>query len=239
MNTSDIVEAERAPLRTKNHPYRVLIADDHALFRDGLRRLLEEAGLTVVGQAGDGKEAAALAQRLKPDLLVLDLSMPKHSGMEASEELKQDKKSSVRVMLLTAAIETSEIVKALQLGACGIVMKAPVTEVLLTAIQTVMAGGCWVGLNRDPDLFQYRKSQTRSGQDRGANKNVWVNPPGDGGHFRRGRRHEQQRNCPIFQNRGTPIKASPHHIFNKLGMSKRLELALFAVTHSLPLVSIE
>jgi CheY-like chemotaxis protein len=83
MNTSDVVEAERMPLRTKDHPLRVLIADDHALFRDGLRRLLEDAGLKVIGQAGDGKEAVALTQRLEPDLLLLDLSMPKHSALAA------------------------------------------------------------------------------------------------------------------------------------------------------------
>jgi hypothetical protein len=79
-------------------------------------------------------------ESLEPDLLLLDLSMPKHSGMEALQELSKNKKNGVRVIVLTAAIETSEIVKALQPGACGVVMKAPVTEVLLTAIQTVMAG---------------------------------------------------------------------------------------------------
>jgi DNA-binding NarL/FixJ family response regulator len=103
MSTSDIIEGERVPLRTKDHPLRVLIADDHAPFRDGLRRLLEDAGLKVIGQAGDGKEAVALTERLEPDLLLLDLSMPKHSGMEALQELSKNKKNGVRVIVLTAA----------------------------------------------------------------------------------------------------------------------------------------
>lgn len=101
-------------------------------------------------------------ESLEPDLLLLDLSMPKHSGMEALQELSKNKKNGVRVIVLTAAIETSEIVKALQPGACGVVMKAPVTEVLLTAIQTVMAGGYWVGLERVPNLLQYLQSKVRA-----------------------------------------------------------------------------
>jgi two-component system, NarL family, nitrate/nitrite response regulator NarL len=110
-------------------------------------------------------EAAALVRQLKPDILLLDLSldlsMPKHPGLETLRELKNSK-DSVRVLLLTAAAENTEIVEALQLGACGLVLKASATEVLLTAIQTVMAGGCWVGLKRVPNLLQYLQSQMQA-----------------------------------------------------------------------------
>jgi two-component system nitrate/nitrite response regulator NarL len=238
MNTSDIVEAERVPLRTKDRPLRVLIADDHALFRDGLRRLLEDAGLKVIGQAGDGKEAVTLTERLEPDLLLLDLSMPKHSGMEALQELNKNKKNGVRVIILTAAIETSKIVKALQLGACGVVMKAPVTEVLLTAIRTVMAGGCWVGLNRVPDLFQYLQSQMRAAKNDARRKTYGLTP------------RELQvisgvvagmTNKEIANYFKIAEDTVKHHLgstFDKLGVSTRLELAMFAVNHSLPLIDI-
>jgi two-component system nitrate/nitrite response regulator NarL len=128
----------------KDRALRVVIADDHVMVRDGLRRLLQDAGLNVIGQACDGMEAVMLVRQLKPDILLLDLSMPKHPGLETLRELKNSK-DSVRVLLLTAAAENAEIVEALQLGACGLVLKASATEVLLTAIQTVMAEGVgWV-----------------------------------------------------------------------------------------------
>ena len=238
MNTSDIIEGERVPLGTKDRLLRVLIADDHALFRDGLRRLLEDAGLKVIGQAGDGNEAVALTERLEPDLLLLDMSMPKHSGMEALQELSKNKKNGVRVIVLTAAIETSEIVKALQLGACGVVMKAPVTEVLLTAIQTVMAGGCWVGLNRVPDLFQYLKSKTEAAKAEARTKTYGLT-------------HRElevisgvvagmsnNEIASYFKIAEDTVKHHLSNIFDKLGVSKRLELALFSVNHSLPLIDI-
>jgi two-component system, NarL family, nitrate/nitrite response regulator NarL len=96
--------------RTSVHPLRVVIADDHVMVRDGLRRLLQDAGLNVIGQACDGMEAVMLVRQLKPDILLLDLSMPKHPGLETLRELKNSK-DSVRVLLLTAAAENAEIVE--------------------------------------------------------------------------------------------------------------------------------
>lgn len=100
---------------------RIAIADDHAIFRDGLRRLLEsEEGFTVVGECADGFEAIRMTRDLKPDVLLLDVAMPRMSGLEtlAAPELLQ-----TRVILLTAAIDRSEVVRAVQLGARGVVMK--------------------------------------------------------------------------------------------------------------------
>src|ERR1700726_4839568 len=100
---------------------RIVIADDHPIFRDGLRRLLEgEPDLKVIGEASDGAEAVKLGRQLKPDILLLDLAMPKHPGLEALRDLSAGAGSSpVRVILLTAAAEKSQIVEALQLGARG------------------------------------------------------------------------------------------------------------------------
>src|SRR5258708_32245474 len=127
----------------KPQSVRLVIADDHPIFRDGLRRLLEaEADLKVLGEASDGAEAVKLARQLKPDILLLDLAMPKHPGLEALRELSVPANATpVRVILLTAAAEKSQIVEALQLGARGVVLKDSATQLLLKAIQTVMAGG--------------------------------------------------------------------------------------------------
>jgi len=99
----------------KAQPVRLVIADDHPIFRDGLRRLLEaETDLKVLGEASDGAEAVKLARQLKPDILLLDLAMPKHPGLEALRELSMPANATpVRVILLTAAAEKSQIVEAL------------------------------------------------------------------------------------------------------------------------------
>src|SRR5690242_21931994 len=89
-------------------PIRILIADDHAIFRDGLRKLLEsEPGMSVAGEAVNGDEVVKLAQQIKPDIILLDLAMPGRSGLEALRALS-DPPNGVRVILLTAAIEREQ-----------------------------------------------------------------------------------------------------------------------------------
>src|ERR1700730_9820583 len=112
---------------------RLGIADDSPIFRGVLRRVLEaEADLKVLGEASDGAEAVKLAKQLKPDILLLDLAMPKHPGLEALRDLSSGANSSpVRVILLTAAAEKGQIVEALQLGARGVVLKDSATQLLL------------------------------------------------------------------------------------------------------------
>ena len=109
----------------KPQQVRLVIADDHPIFRDGLHRLLEaEAEMKVIGEASDGAEAVKLARQLKPDILLLDLAMPKHPGLEALRELSAPGSSTpVRVILLTAAAEKSQIVEALQLAPAGLSLK--------------------------------------------------------------------------------------------------------------------
>src|SRR5204862_725290 len=94
----------------RSQPIRIVIADDHPIFRDGLQRLLEaEAEMKVIGEASDGAEAVKLARQLKPDILLLDLAMPKHPGLEALRDLSVPANATpVRVILLTAAAEKSQ-----------------------------------------------------------------------------------------------------------------------------------
>src|SRR5438067_822826 len=92
----------------KSPEIRILIADDHPIFRDGLRRLLQAEGLNVVGEAPNGEEAVKLAGQLHPDILLLDVAMPQKPGLEALRELSEAK-TPVRTILLTAAIERTGV----------------------------------------------------------------------------------------------------------------------------------
>jgi two-component system, NarL family, nitrate/nitrite response regulator NarL len=132
---------------------QVVVAVDHAIIRDALRKLLEaEQGFEVVGEASNGDEAVEITQRVEPDIPLLDLAMP---GLPALEVLRQlsDRSLPTRTIILAASIKRDELVKALQLGARGIVMKESVAELLTNAIRTVMAGRYWVGRESVSELI--------------------------------------------------------------------------------------
>src|SRR6478736_5278283 len=132
---------------------RILIADDHRIFRDGLRKLLvAERDFEVVGEAADGEEAARKVRDLRPDMLLLDVAMPGTDGLDALQEIGRDQ--TTRTLLLTGAIEESALVAALRLGARGIVMKHAATALLIKAIRGVMAGQYWVGKDRVPGIVE-------------------------------------------------------------------------------------
>lgn len=122
---------------------RIIIADDHELLRVGLRRLLEtQPNFIVTCEAADSNQTIARTRRLKPDILLLDLAMPKRSGLEVLRDL--GKLESVRIILLTAAIEKHQADEALELGARGIILKGSLTVSLFQAIDSVLAGDIWL-----------------------------------------------------------------------------------------------
>jgi DNA-binding NarL/FixJ family response regulator len=212
---------------------RVLIADDHPIFRAGLRSILEaECGFVVVGEAGDGDQAVQMARALLPDILLLDLAMPGVSGMDALAELGTAP-TPVRTILLTAAIEKPELVKALQLGAAGVVLKSAATDLLFKSIRSVMAGQHWIGREAVSDLVQALRAQMGAGPEKPARERFGLT-----------RRELEITSAVVagLSNREIARKLSlsedtvKHHltnIFDKMGASNRLELALFAVHHRL------
>jgi len=100
----------------------ILIADDHALFRDSLRSLLEARGLTVLGEARNGREAVELARKLKPDVVLMDLSMPEMDGLSATRLISADQ-PEVKVVVLTASDDDSKLFEAIKSGAQGYLLK--------------------------------------------------------------------------------------------------------------------
>jgi len=118
---------------------RVVLADDHALFRDGLRSLLEARGLEVAGEANDGREAVELATRLRPDVLLMDLSMPNMGGLDATRALTAQA-PDVKIVILTASEDDADLFEAIKSGAQGYLFKNLKAEELLDMLDAVGRG---------------------------------------------------------------------------------------------------
>jgi RNA polymerase sigma factor (sigma-70 family) len=125
-------------------PIKVVIADDHTLFREGLKRILSlEKDVLVVGEASRGDEVAKVVERAKPDVLLLDLKMPKGDVVQTLLEVNE-KNPATKVLILTAFSEDENILNAAKGGAKGYVLKGISSSTLLQAIKTVHGGGLWI-----------------------------------------------------------------------------------------------
>src|SRR6202453_1613543 len=128
----------------KKATVRILIADDHPIVRDGLKKLLLlEDDFEVVGEAGDGREVLDKVQELDPDVLLLDLRMPNLDGVSALQALQQSNKRT-RVIVLTASEDKNEFVQAMKLGCSGIVLKQTAPDLIVKSIRKVNAGEIWL-----------------------------------------------------------------------------------------------
>ena len=217
------------PERTR---IRILLADDHPIVRDGLRRLLEtENDFQVVGEAGDGVEAIELVRKLQPDLLLLDLAMPRLPGLGVLRELSTAG-SRVRTVLLSAAVEKEQILEAMRMGARGVISKESATRLLFKCIRTVVAGQYWVGREQVTDLVDALRAVRDNGGE-----------PKEKSYGLTRRELEiieaivsgcsNREIAKKFTLSEDTVKHHLTHIFDKLGVSNRLELAMFAINHGL------
>lgn len=218
---------------SSSSPIRVLIADDHQLFRESLKGLLDtDPDITVVGQAANGRDALRLVSRLRPDILLLDLNMPETPGLAVLRELAAEK-TQVRTLLLVADADDSEIVDALELGARGVLMKHSATELLFRSLRAVMAGECWIGRDRVGHLVEKIRDLNNHGTATTRESALGFTPRqldilsavASGATTR-----DISRQLKISP---TTVKYHLSHLFNKAGVSNRVELALFAVEHRL------
>lgn len=123
---------------------KILIVDDHAVVRQGLAGLLTQAGFTVVGEAEDGESAYQQAQKLMPDLIVLDLDMPGIGGLETIHKLLS-RDAEVNILIFSMHDDAIYASRALQAGAKGYIVKTDAPELLLEAVRTILKGGRYIG----------------------------------------------------------------------------------------------
>ena len=140
---------------------RVLVADDHTLVRQGLVRILaDDPGVRVVAEAGDGLEAVEMALKMRPDVVVMDVAMPRLSGIEAVRRIRQELPSA-RILALTVHDEEDYVLPMVQAGATGYLVKDSAASELITAIRTLRNGQGYFGPSAARVLAErYRHSQS-------------------------------------------------------------------------------
>lgn len=125
--------------RSDPTPIRLLLADDHKMLREGLRRSMAERGFDVIGEARDGAEAVELAASLRPDVILMDVSMPEIDGVEATRQIRE-RQSDVFIVMLTMHADQDVLADAIRAGANGYLVKDCSTDEIASAIETVAGG---------------------------------------------------------------------------------------------------
>ena len=212
---------------------RIVLADDHPVVRIGVRNMLSaNPGFEVVGEAADGDEAITQTLELEPDILLLDVQMPRLPGLEAMRAI-MGRSPRVKIILLTSTVSTQQIIEALQIGARGIVLKDAVAGDLSTAIRAVSTGDYWIGGQRVVNLVKALHDLMQQAAEMPERKTYGLTP-----------RELEVVGCIVegcsnrdiakqFSLSEETVKRHLSNIFDKTGVSTRLELALFAISHKL------
>jgi DNA-binding NarL/FixJ family response regulator len=210
-------------------PVRVIIADDHPIVLDGLRRLFEsEKDFRVVACCGDGIVALDAVHAHVCDVLVLDLGMPGKTGLEVLQTIAKEK-LPCRVVLLTAALKDDEVLQALRLGALGVVLKESAPDALHECVRKVQQGEQW--LDRDTMARALDRAMIREAASRESGRSLTRRELEIVQMVAQGRRNKAIAD-KLYISVGT-VKIHLHNIYEKLGVDGRLELVLYAQAEGL------
>jgi DNA-binding NarL/FixJ family response regulator len=216
-------------VNSPDNALRVVLADDHHFFREGLRDMLESAGVSVVGEAKDGTEAVVLAGELRPDLIVLDLSMPDGPGVKALHRIAAIG-PEVRMVVLTAALDESDVLDVLDAGVCGYILKNTPVDELIDGIRRT--AGSQVVLSREVlRVLMKRASPNRDavGQPRASvDELVLTAREKDVLRLLADGADNAAIGLDLSISRHT-VKQHVTNIFEKLGVHSRVEAAVYAV----------
>jgi DNA-binding NarL/FixJ family response regulator len=218
----------------RNRRIRVLIADDHPIVRTGLRETFEkEPDLEVVGEASNGREVVEKVRELSPDVVILDLRMPEMDGLSAMRTL-QEAGNKTKILVLTGSGDKDEYIQAMRLGCCGIVLKKTAPDLIVKSIRKVHQGEIWLDSNTTAAVMRHFASppetemQDGSGRERSplSNREREIVCLVAQGH------KNKEMAEKLFISEQT-VKNHLHNVFDKLGVSDRLELALYAIHHGI------
>lgn len=213
------------------------MADDHPIFRDGLCKLLAlEEDFEVIGQARDGKEVLDFLEEAQPDILLLDLKMPGLDGLGTLQRM-QAARNRTKVIVLTASEDKNEFVQAMKFGTSGIVLKQTATELLIKSIRKVYAGEIWLDSHTTAAVMRQFSAAEEAPAPAAANSRDRERSP-----LSQREREIVALVAQGFKNKEMAekmfiseqtVKNHLHNIFDKLGVSDRLELALYAIHNNL------
>jgi len=143
----------------ESHDVRVLLVDDHDLFRTGLRNLLEQQGVDIVGEAASGSEALKVVRESAPDVVIMDLNMPGMGGVEATRHMSRDAPLT-RVIVLTISEEEQDVMDAILAGACGYLLKDASIQDLMQGIQAASVGESLISPHIAGKVLQHVRATT-------------------------------------------------------------------------------
>ncbi len=213
-----------APTKTT----RILLADDHAILRSGLRAILSlEPDLEVVGEAKDGIEAIKLTKELNPDLVLLDIHMPRMNGLTALGALREQA-PDVKVLVLTSMEEEEYMFRVIEAGGSGYVLKRAADEELIAAIREVQAGGAFVRPAIARSLAADYLERVESGEEeRDTYEKLTPREKEVLGLIARGLTNQQIADDLVISVR--TVETHRAHIMDKLGFKNRAELVKYAI----------
>jgi DNA-binding NarL/FixJ family response regulator len=205
-------------------PIRLLLADDHPIVLDGLEQLFRlEPDFEVVARSRDGDETLRALRRHRPDVLVLDIRMPRGDGLKVLRTMREEEIPS-RVVLLTAAVEEEQLLEALHLGVGGVVLKEMAPQLVVEAVRQVHAGNRWLdkgSVHRALDRLLQRESGSQEAAQALTPRELEIVRMVARG--LRNRAIAEQ----LFITEGT-VKIHLHNIYQKIEVNGRLELAVYA-----------
>jgi DNA-binding NarL/FixJ family response regulator len=215
------------------HSIRVVIADEQPVFRSGLRRLLEhEPGFHVLGEASDALGAVKLTHQLKPNILLLDLPLSRRFEFQGANNFATHL-TPVRTLVMLTVIEKTQIVESFRLGAHGIVLKTSPQHVLLQSIRSVMAGHYWLEREGVGILIEALRDFLSQGNGATPTKEYGLTPRELDIISKIASGCSNKEVGEEFSISERTVKHHLTNIFSKVGVSSRLQLALFAVNHHL------
>ena len=204
----------------------VVIADDHSMVREGLKQLLElEGDIKVIAEAGDGKQCLDVVRRAKPDVLLLDINMPEMNGLQVLEELRYQK-SDVKILILTIHNEIEYLMKAVDIGVDGYVLKDSDSSLLKKAIFAVAKGETFI----QPSLTPLLRQSLLNGKEKDDNiltkREIQVLKLLAEGMYNR------EIGEKLFISEKT-VKNHVSSIFKKIGVTDRTQAAVYAIKNNM------